>query len=96
MAPSLIETYNPKSQLVGAADKIVQTVHINFWLIAIITALKICFVEMRFDYTELQVILGPIFLFLRGGKRTSSQENAITCYAKAVLAVSLLTNGFYH
>lgn len=60
----MIEMYDPKSELLGAANKIVQTVHINFWLIAIITALKLCFVEMRFDYTESQVIFSHIFLFL--------------------------------
>lgn len=46
------QTKNPKSELLGTANKMVQNVYINIWLIAIITALWICFVETRFNHTE--------------------------------------------
>lgn len=61
---SLTEIYNPQSELMGAADKTVQNVNINIWLIATITALWICSAETRFNHTESQVTLSYKFSFL--------------------------------
>lgn len=83
---SLTETYNPKSQLLGAAAKMVQNVNINICLIAIITALWMCFVETRFIHTESRVTVSYNFAFLKKKGRIKSDENIINCYPKAFLA----------